>query len=42
MERILVVDDEEGIRTFIGEALQSEGRKVTLAADGEAAARCLD
>jgi two-component system response regulator FlrC len=42
VERILVVDDEEGIRTFIGEVLEGEGRKVTLAADGQAAARLLD
>lgn len=42
MERILVVDDEEGIRTFIGEVLEGEGRKVTLAEDGDAAARLLD
>ena len=42
MERILVVDDEEGIRSFIGESLEGEGRKVTLAADGESAARLLD
>lgn len=42
MERILVVDDEEGIRTFIGEVLEGEGRKVTLAGDGDAAARLLD
>jgi two-component system response regulator AtoC len=42
VERILVVDDEEGIRAFIGEVLEGEGRKVTLASDGEAAARLLD
>jgi len=42
VERILVVDDEEGIRSFIGESLEGEGRKVTLAADGESAARLLD
>jgi two-component system, NtrC family, response regulator AtoC len=42
VERILVVDDEEGIRTFIGEVLEGEGRKVTLAGDGDAAARLLD
>jgi len=42
MERVLVVDDEEGIRTFIGEVLEGEGLRVTLAADGAAAARCLD
>ena len=42
MERVLVVDDEEGIRTFIGEVLEGEGLKVTLAADGEVAACFLD
>jgi two-component system response regulator AtoC len=42
MERVLVVDDEEGIRTFIGEVLEGEGLRVTLAADGSAAARLLD
>jgi two-component system response regulator FlrC len=42
MERVLVVDDEEGIRTFIGEVLEGEGLRVTLAADGESAARLLD
>jgi two-component system response regulator FlrC len=42
MERALVVDDEEGIRTFIGEVLEGEGLRVTLAADGESAARLLD
>jgi two-component system, NtrC family, response regulator AtoC len=42
MERVLVVDDEEGIRTFIGEVLEGEGLRVTLASDGEVAARMLD
>jgi len=42
MERALVVDDEEGIRTFIGEVLEGEGLRVTLAPDGESAARLLD
>ena len=42
MERVLVVDDEEGIRTFIGEVLEGEGLRVTLAADGASAARMLD
>jgi two-component system response regulator AtoC len=41
VERVLVVDDEEGIRSFIGEVLEGEGLKVTLAEDGEAAARLL-
>ena len=42
MDRDLVVDDEEGIRTFIGEVLEGEGLRVTLAADGASAARLLD
>ncbi|PKN53865.1 MAG: sigma-54-dependent Fis family transcriptional regulator [Deltaproteobacteria bacterium HGW-Deltaproteobacteria-14] len=37
MARILVVDDEEGIRTFIGEVLEDEGHNVVLAADGQRA-----
>jgi two-component system response regulator FlrC len=36
-ERILVVDDEEGIRSFIAEALEGEGYAVTCAADGREA-----
>ena len=36
MERILVVDDEEGIRSFIEEVLTGEGLLVELAADGQA------
>jgi two-component system, NtrC family, response regulator AtoC len=42
MERVLVVDDEEGIRSFISEVLEGEGLRVTQAPDGEAAARLLD
>ena len=42
MERVLVADDEEGLRTFVGEVLEGEGLRVTLAADGEAAANFLD
>ncbi|MBW1811217.1 MAG: sigma-54-dependent Fis family transcriptional regulator [Deltaproteobacteria bacterium] len=38
MERVLVVDDEEGIRTFIGEALTSQHLVVTLAQDGSSGA----
>jgi len=37
MARILVVDDEEGIRTFIGEVLEDEGHNIVLAADGQRA-----
>ena len=42
MGRVLVVDDEEGIRSFIGEVLEDEGLQVTLAADGQEAAELLD
>jgi len=37
--RILVVDDEEGVRAFIAESLEREGHDVAQAADGEAALR---
>ncbi|MCC6624863.1 MAG: sigma-54-dependent Fis family transcriptional regulator [Deltaproteobacteria bacterium] len=37
MARVLVADDEEGIRSFIAEVLGEEGHEVTLAADGQAA-----
>ena len=40
MARILVVDDEEGVRTFIADALEVDGHTVVQAADGvEALAR---
>ncbi len=42
MERVLIVDDEEGIRSFISEVLEGEGLRVTQAPDGEAAARLLE
>jgi two-component system response regulator AtoC len=42
VERVLVVDDEAGIRSFIAEVLEGEGLKVTVAADGEEASRLLD
>lgn len=35
--RILVVDDEEGIRSFLAEALETEGHEVTRAENGDAA-----
>ncbi len=41
MERVLIVDDEESIRTFIGEVLEGEGLRVALAEDGAAAAQLL-
>jgi two-component system, NtrC family, response regulator AtoC len=42
MERVLVVDDEPGIRSFIAEVLEGEGLTVTTAADGEEARLLLD
>jgi two-component system response regulator FlrC len=40
-ESVLVVDDKEGIRTFIADVLQDVGYDVTCAADGEDAAALL-
>jgi two-component system response regulator FlrC len=40
-ERILVVDDNEGVRTFIAEALADSGYDVSTAADGADAADLL-
>jgi two-component system, NtrC family, response regulator AtoC len=40
--RILVADDEAGIREFISDALALDGHDVTVAADGLAAGRELD
>jgi two-component system, NtrC family, response regulator AtoC len=37
MSRVLVVDDEEGIREFLAEVLEGAGHEVTETADGEAA-----
>jgi len=37
--RILVVDDEEGVRTFLAEALERDGHDVTQAGDGVEALR---
>ena len=42
MARVLVVDDEEGIRSFIGEVLAGEGHSVFEAEDGVQAANLLD
>ena len=42
MARILVADDEAGIREFISDALALDGHDVTVAADGLAAGRELD
>jgi len=35
--RVLVVDDEEGVRSFLSESLEREGHEVVQAADGAAA-----
>jgi two-component system response regulator AtoC len=42
MPRILVVDDEEGVRTFVAEALEAPGIEIVTAADGNEAAALLD
>ena len=42
MERILVVDDEAGIRSFLAEALTDVGYEVSEAADGRDAIACLE
>ena len=41
MARILVAEDEEGIRTFLAEALEADGHEVVQAVDGEDAMRRL-
>ena len=41
MARILVADDEEGIRSFIADVLEEEGHTVSLAPDGQAALEVL-
>src|SRR5690606_27856758 len=42
MARILVADDEAGIREFVADALELDGHDVVAAADGKAAAKLLD
>ena len=42
MARVLVVDDEEGVRSFLAEALALDGHAVSEARDGLDAARQLD
>ncbi|MCB9681750.1 MAG: sigma-54-dependent Fis family transcriptional regulator [Alphaproteobacteria bacterium] len=41
MARVLVVDDDEDVRSFLAEALQLSGHDVTSAGDGEAAWRVM-
>ncbi|MEK7706154.1 MAG: response regulator [Myxococcota bacterium] len=41
MARILIVDDEEGVRSFLVEALAAVGHAVSEVGDGEAAAELL-
>ncbi len=41
MARILVADDEEGLREFLSDALEDDGHRVVAAADGEEALRRL-
>ena len=40
--RVLLVDDEPALRTFLGKALQRRGLTVTTLGDGEAALRWMD
>ena len=42
MARILVADDEAGIREFLSDALAADGHEVVLAGDGDEAARLVD
>jgi two-component system response regulator FlrC len=42
MARVLVVDDEEGVRSFLAEALDGEGYEVVAAASGHEAVALLD
>src|SRR5262245_10488289 len=42
MPRILIVDDEDGVRSFLAEALEAQGTEIETAADGDEAAALLD
>jgi len=42
MARILVADDEPGLREFVADALELDGHDIAKAADGRAAAKLLD
>src|SRR5205085_9251287 len=41
MARVLVADDEDGLRSFLSDVLEGEGLHVTTAGDGQEAARLL-
>jgi two-component system response regulator FlrC len=41
MARILVADDEEGVRSFLAEALERDGHDVVTARDGREAIEVL-
>ena len=41
MSRVLVADDEEGVRTFLADALSLDGHEVVAVGDGEAALAAL-
>ncbi|MEZ4361991.1 MAG: sigma-54 dependent transcriptional regulator [Kofleriaceae bacterium] len=42
MARVLVIDDEAGLREFLSDALELDGHAVTTAQDGREAAKLLD
>src|SRR4051794_119545 len=42
MAKILVADDEPGLREFIHDALELDGHEIATAADGAIASRLLD
>ena len=42
MAHLLLVDDEESLRSVVAERLTDEGHQVTQASDGEAALKALD
>ena len=42
MERVLVVDDEQGLRDFLGHLLTRDGYEVELAATGEEAVKAVE
>jgi len=42
MAKVLIVDDEEGIRSVLADALESAGHETVQAEDVDAALLCLD